>query len=415
MKIDWNSRYTTIAVYVVLTVGVCLLLYGVVDNFSYFIGWMKILGGLLLPFVYGFSIAYVLNPVLNFFEDTVLGRLPQGRLSPKGRRTLGLLATYLLALAVVALFFRVVLPQVGVSLSSIAGQIPGYINHVHTLLVALPGRIDQVELSPETMDTISKAIERALSSLYQLFTQSIPVLLSFTISVTSGVIKFILGIIISIYVLSSKERFFAQTKKLLCAFLKRETVDRLIAIAHESHQVFSGFISGKLLDSFIIGVLCFIGMSLFGMPYAMLISVIVGITNVIPYFGPFIGAIPSAIIILMVDPIEMLWFVLFILVLQQFDGNILGPKILGETTGLSAFWVVFAIIVFGGLFNVVGMFIGVPVFAVIYSLIRRLVESRLIKRGMPPQTVEYASEEHPIPHGGPRKPRRNLLQRKKQK
>ena len=413
MKIDWNSRYTTTAVYVVLTVGICLLLYGVVNNFSYFVGLLKILGGLLLPFVYGFAIAYVLNPALNFFERKVLFRLAGQRLSSRGLRSASLLLTYLVAFAVVALFFRVVLPQVGVSISTIAGQIPGYIGHVQELLRALPEQIDQIELSQETVNTISLAIESGLSSLYQLFTQSIPVLLSFTISFTSGVIKFILGIIISIYVLASKERFFAQSKKVLCAFLKKDTVERLIAIAHESHEVFSGFISGKLLDSFIIGVLCFIGMSIFQMPYAMLISVIVGITNVIPYFGPFIGAIPSAIIILMVDPIEMLWFVLFILVLQQFDGNILGPKILGESIGLSAFWVVFAIIVFGGLFNVVGMFIGVPVFAVIYSLIRRMVEGRLLRRGLPPETQEYASPDHPIPKGKPQVERPPLFKRKK--
>jgi len=173
-------------------------------------------------------------------------------------------------------------------------------------------------------------------------------------------------------------------------------VKKLISITHTSNRIFTGFISGKILDSLIIGVLCFIGMSIFNLPMAMLVSVIVGVTNVIPYFGPFIGAIPGALIVFLVDPIKAFWFMLFILALQQFDGNILGPYILGDSIGLPAFWVIFAILVFGSIFGVLGMFIGVPTFAVIYSIIKMWIESRLEKKGMPLSLHEYASEEHPL-------------------
>lgn len=223
-------------------------------------------------------------------------------------------------------------------------------------------------------------------------------------SVTSRVMSFVVGIIISIYVLMGKERFFAQSKKLLSALIPTPAVDRIVQITHQSHEIFSGFISGKILDSCIVGLLCFIGMVIFRWPYAVLISVMVGVTNVIPYFGPFFGAIPSVLIMLIVDPVKAIWLALFILALQQLDGNVIGPKILGNSTGLSAFWVIFSITVFGSLFGVVGMFIGVPLFAVIYSLVRQFCEWRLSCKGMPTGTADYASPEHTLIEAPPKKP-----------
>ena len=189
---------------------------------------------------------------------------------------------------------------------------------------------------------------------------------------------------------------FAHVRKIFCAFFSKARVDRLTQITRKSHQVFSGFIVGKILDSFIIFLICLFFMSLFRWPYAMLISVIVGVTNVIPYFGPFFGAIPSILILLIVDPVTAFWFAIFLLLLQQLDGNVIGPKILGDSTGLSAFWVIFAITVFGSLLGVVGMFIGVPLFAVIYSLISEFVTSRLEQKGLPTETGDYAPPGHPI-------------------
>lgn len=178
-----------------------------------------------------------------------------------------------------------------------------------------------------------------------------------------------IGIIIAIYVLNSKQLFAAQAKKLLYGCLSTRRANIVLDNARFTHRVFGGFINGKLLDSLIIGILCFVGMTALRMPYAMLISVVVGVTNIIPFFGPFIGAIPSGLLILLIDPLKALYFVLFILALQQFDGNILGPKILGDSTGLSSFWVIVCILLAGGLFGFVGMVVGVPLFAVLYSIL----------------------------------------------
>lgn len=233
---------------------------------------------------------------------------------------------------------------------------------------------NSVDLPSDVVDSLVISFEDALNSLYAVLRATLPVLMDFTVKFSAGVLNWVLGLIISVYMFMGKERFFAQAKKLLYALFEKDTVDEILRQTRDSHAIFSGFITGKILDSLIIGLICFACLSVFRMPYAMLISVIVGVTNVIPYFGPFIGAIPSVFIMLTVSPIKALFLALFILVLQQFDGNILGPKILGQSTGLSAFWVVFSIMLFGGLFGFVGMFIGVPTFAVIYSNIRAFAE-----------------------------------------
>ncbi|WP_368253498.1 AI-2E family transporter [Clostridium paraputrificum] len=198
-----------------------------------------------------------------------------------------------------------------------------------------------------------------------------------------------LGIIISIYILIDKEKFCALAKKISYAILPQRAADKTIEITHRSSDTFGKFLSGKILDSLIIGILTFVVLTIFKMPYTLLVSVIVGITNIIPFFGPFIGAIPSVIIILFVSPVKALWFLLIILVIQQIDGNIIGPKILGDSIGISAFWILFSILVAGKFLGLVGMVIGVPLFAVIYSIIKEVVESQLDKKGMKTKTEDY--------------------------
>ena len=203
---------------------------------------------------------------------------------------------------------------------------------------------------------------------------------------------FIIGFIISIYLLATKEVFAGQAKKGLYAFFERESANTIIRNLRFTHNTFIGFLSGKILDSIIIGILCFIGTSILRLPYAALVSVIIGVTNIIPFFGPFLGAIPSTILIFIVDPMHPLncvYFVLFVLFLQQVDGNIIGPKILGSSTGLTGFWVIFAITLFGGLFGVPGMIIGVPLFAVIYAGIRAVFNNKLIKKNLPIESKQY--------------------------
>lgn len=210
----------------------------------------------------------------------------------------------------------------------------------------------------------------------------------------------VIGLIISIYLLASKERLIGQTKKMTYAFLDIRYANGIIEDTRLIDRTFGGFISGKILDSVIIGILCFFCVSFMKLPYPMLISVIIGVTNVIPFFGPFIGAIPCGLLILMVNPLQCLYFILFIWILQQFDGNFLGPKILGDSTGLSGFWVIFSITIFSGLMGVPGMILGVPIFAVLYALLKRRINRNLQRKGMPTETAAYRNLEKVDPKTG---------------
>ena len=198
-----------------------------------------------------------------------------------------------------------------------------------------------------------------------------------------------IGVIVSVYVLFSKEKFVSQTKKTVYAVFSTRNANAILHLTRKSNEIFGGFIIGKIIDSAIIGVLCFIGISILRMPYVMLVSVIVGVTNVIPFFGPYIGAIPSAVLIMLADPLKGVYFVIFIFLLQQLDGNFIGPKILGNSTGLSAFWVIFSILLGGGLFGFPGMLMGVPTFAVIYYIVQTIVNRRLENKNLPTQSDFY--------------------------
>ncbi len=239
------------------------------------------------------------------------------------------------------------------------------------------------------MHMVQEYWDQIINDLVNWLKGFIPVLGNAAFGVAMGIKDLFFGIFISIYMLLSKDLFARQTKKILYAVSKKTIADRIIELTRQTNKVFTGFLSGKILDSMIIGAICFLFMALFGLPYAPLISVIITVFNMIPMFGPFIGAIPSILLILLVDPWQALIFTVFIILLQQADGNFIGPKILGESTGLSGFWVIVAILVGGGLWGVVGMIIGVPALAVIYALVRTGVERLLKKKGMPTDTNDY--------------------------
>ena len=395
MKFEFNKRYTTIAIYAFLVLAAAILFHGVLTNLGMLSGVLSRISGLLTSFVYAFGIAYLLNPVLKYFEHRWLDRLFGERMGDKPKRGVAILLTYLFSAGVIAVFVMIVLPQLISSITGLVLKLSRYVNSADTWLPSL------LQLLPD--DTISTAgnvvqqyAERIMSALYSMLQTLLPWLLSVSTSFASGLLKIVVGVIISIYMLMDKERFYAGLKRLWYAFLPREKADWLLDLTADANAVFGGFINGKLLDSLIIGVICFVGMSLLNMPSAMLVSVVVGVTNIIPYFGPFIGAIPSFFIILIDNPVKSLWFLVFILILQQFDGNILGPKILGNSTGLSAFWVIFSITLFGGLYGFIGMFLGVPVFSVIYMLLLRLIQSRLAAKEMPADLDSYCAPDSPL-------------------
>ncbi len=390
-KIDWNNKYTTIAVYVFLVVAACLLFGAAVDQFDVIWMWIRKIIGFLFPFIYGFVLAYILSPLVRRMETPLR---KSGRLSPKACRGLAMAGSYLLVAAALSAFGMVVLPVLVESAAQLVGNVRFYTERLNELVNQL------ITYIPD--ETISKEVQTALTQVFNLLYDFIANFLTQVVSiatrVASSVIEVVMGVIISVYMLTDKEKLIAQLKKILSAFLPGRVMDEVLRVAHDSNQKFSGFITGKIIDSTIIGIICAVGMLLFKMPFVALVSLIVGITNVIPYFGPIIGAVPGVILVLIGgDLTQAILFGVFILGLQQFDGNILGPAILGQSTGLSAMWVVFAILLFGGLYGFVGMLIGVPLLAVIFGVLRSIVNALLRRKGMSTDARDYASDQHPIP------------------
>lgn len=400
MKLDFNRKYTTIALYAVITVAASALIILGLVHIKAVNAALKSFLKLLSPFIWGFVLAYILTPLLNATES-ILQKLFRGRFPRKAARIIAILVAYGIAVLIITVFFRTVMPQLISSVSSLAALFTTWVTNIAPLINQFIEGYDLQNFNLGGID--SSYIDKLLNTAAEMvkgfstyLTAAIPQVVQATASLAIGILDVVLGVIISIYLLFSKERFFAHVKKFCYAFFPQKGVEKVLEITHESNRIFSGFINGKILDSCIIGVLCFLFMSLFRWPYAMLISVIVGVTNVIPYFGPFIGAIPSILILLIVEPKTAVLFAIFVLALQQLDGNIIGPKILGDSTGLSSFWVIFSITVFGSLLGPIGMFIGVPLFAVIYSLVRQLSGWMLRRKGMPVETKEYTSPDHPL-------------------
>ena len=350
-----------------------------------------------MPIIDGFVLAYLMTPVLNKIEKCVIkplykkANLPMTAKNKRRMRGLSILATIVLILIVLYEFFGLIIPEVIRSIQSIIFQFPIYVNNLNTWALGL------MKNNPDLEQVVNGLIAQYSSKLLDYFNSNLlphinDLLKTLSLSVI-GIFKalwnFVIGFIISIYILGSKEKFAGQAKKIAYALFDRKAGNEVITNFRFIHSTFIGFIGGKIVDSIIIGVICFVCTSIIGTPYAILVSVIIGVTNVIPFFGPWIGGVPSALLVLMVDPIQALYFIILILIIQQFDGNILGPKILGDSTGLSGFWVIFAITIFGGLFGVLGMVVGVPIFAVFYAGVKAMVNRMLIKKDLPTDIQPY--------------------------
>lgn len=396
MKIEWNRKYTTIAVYSLIVIATSILFLFTITRLNMFLSILKKMLGILSPFIMGFIFAYILNPIVKFFEYKCYNKIFKKKPKKKLSRVLSLVTTYILTVLVFSAIVAFIVPSVIDSLFGIADNMPTYINNVQNWATDLLDKNPYLsKMVDDQIDTISKYTADFLTEVMPTMKNVLSNATIAVVAFVSGVFDVILGFIISIYILVSKEKFIAQTKKVLFSFLPSKSSIRIIQIYRKLNSVLIRSIMGQLLDSVIVGIICFIGMTILRMPYTVLISVIVGVTNIIPFFGPFIGAIPSALLILLVDPIKMIWFLVFILILQQVDGNFIGPRIQGESTGLSAFWVIFALLVGGGLFGFAGMIIYVPLFSVLYMLIRSLVEYRLEQKNLPTATSAYLeSVEH---------------------
>ena len=405
MKFERDSEMTKIAIYTFFVLAAAILFYLFVQKIGFLFAWAEQMLGFLLPVVYGFSIAYLLNPMVHYFDDKVLPRVFK-RLRRSTKRGISILLTYLITSVFISLFAALVVPQVVRSLVAIGGNIPSYMKYLQTLYLRFSDMLQDLEFLDDNtvqqlVSSVVQSFEAILGRLGDWLTGDfVSRLWNMASRLTTGIFDFILGIILSIYFLIDREKLVAQLNKVCTALFSDRTLGYLKEITADMDRVFSGFILGKILDSLAVGTLCFIGMSLLGLPYALLISVILGVTNVIPYFGPIIGAIPGILLVFISSPtkgpMQALIFLVFVLVLMQFDGNILEPKILGDSTGLSSFWVIVSILMFNGFFGILGMFIGVPCFAVFYNLAKRTAAYILRKKGKSVHTRDYASEQNPL-------------------
>ena len=388
MKVEWNRKYTTIAIYALIVIVVSLFIAALIFNFPKVAAKVDEITAVLLPFTIAILVAVLINPLVNIVEQKLL----KGIKKRSTKRKLSILVTYVVVLALLAGGVWYVIPHVLESITVIYNTIPTYMDEIGGLIDWIVARFPGGVLPTE----LAEMLEEGAQAIYHWLRGILPSVMTGITRVTSGLFNFLVGIIISVYLLYEKELFFAQGKKILYAFLPEHAAEVAVSTCRDGSDKIGGFISGKVLDSLIIGVMCFFGMLIMDIPYAVLVSVVVGITNIIPYFGPFIGAIPSVMFILTADPVKAIWFAIFILALQQFDGNILGPYILGESTGLSSVWVIFAILFFGKHLGLVGMVFGVPLFAIIYALLKGLVQYCLWKKGKPLDTREYSSDRHPL-------------------
>ncbi|MBD5542995.1 MAG: AI-2E family transporter [Lachnospiraceae bacterium] len=397
MRYRWDKKYLYWGITAFLTICACIIFYYFLFHGTNIKTAFSKLINVLMPFVDGLILAYLLTPIMNAFEKKLFIPIYNsfdvriGIKEKKRIRTFSIILTMLFFICILYGFFLMVIPQIIKSIQSIVLQFPVYINNLELWIEETLANNTKIETF--VTDLITKYSGEVEIWLNQKVMPQINVVLREISLSVIGVAKFfwnfILGFIISIYVLGSKELFAGQGKKLVYALLREENANNVIQDVRFINRTFGGFIIGKIIDSIIIGILCFLGMALFHFPYPALISVIVGITNVIPFFGPYLGAIPSAILILMVNPSRTIYFLIFILVLQQIDGNFIGPKILGNSTGLSSFWVIFSITIFGGFFGILGMAVGVPTFAVIYAALKRHINKLLAEKKLPTNTKEY--------------------------
>lgn len=392
MKVEWTKSMTKrVLVYIVAGIGI-LAAYFILINLKRVSGILSSVSDILRPFIIAAIFAYIVNGPMMFFER-LFGKLTDKKKPrPVLKRVLAIIAAWVASLAVLVLFFVIIVPDVKISITTLINNLPSYFESLKAFIVALAEKY-QLDISylnsfmnfQVTADGIMEIIDKYSDALIPQLAN----IANISVQIGSFIADVIIAIIISVYLLFSKETLIAQLKKVLYALFNRKLADVSVRVARETHRTFSGFINGKLLDSLIIGILCFIGMSILKFEYALLISFIVGVTNVIPFFGPMFGAVPSVLLLLMIDPWHALWFAVFIFALQQLDGNVIGPKILGDSTGLPALWVMFAILVGGALWGVAGMFVGVPLFAVIYRFSKEILENLLKKKNMPENTSAY--------------------------
>ena len=389
----WDKKYLYWGITAFLVISASVLFYMLLHHLPEIQGmWSKIVT-ILAPFIWGLVLAYLLLPLTRALEKLFSSsRMRKAHIKGKFARIAAIVVSEIVLLVILTAFVLLILPQLYSSIETIVVNSPEYYKKMTDWLEL------RLEDHPEVEQYVSQALETLSNQLMDIVNNRLlpsmgSVLSSLTTGVFAalkGVYNLIVGIIVSIYLLANREIAKAGFRKVLYSVFSIETAEKIRAGLVFTDKTFMGFLSGKLLDSAIIGLICYIVCAILKMPYTLLVSVIIGLTNIIPFFGPLIGAVPSAFIILLVDPLKCLIFVVFIVVLQQIDGNIIGPKILGSTVGINGFWVMFSIILGGGLFSFAGMILGVPVFVVLYTALSALVDKQLRRNDLPQDYETYA-------------------------
>ena len=401
-RFQWDKKYLYWGITAFLVIAAAIVFYMALSFLPALGKGLRSLVAILSPFVWGLVISYLLHPMMRALERHAFGplsrRLFKGKRAARAERfarSMSVVVCEIVLLAVIVAFFYLILPQLYSSIVMIVDNSPTYITNltawVEKMLQDFPELDAYVQgvvtnVNTNVMDWVRTSLLPGLGSMVSNLTAGVAY-------VVKAVYNLIIGIIVSVYILGNHEGFSAGARRLSYSLFGIEGAERLRDALAFTDKTFMGFINGKLLDSAIIGLICYIVCAILNMPYALLVSVIVGVTNIIPFFGPLIGAIPSAIIILMVNPMKALIFVIFIIILQQIDGNFIGPKILGSSIGINGFWVMFSIILGAGLFSFWGMLLGVPVFVLIYTVIDNAVVKKLKKRDLPWETSAYENLE----------------------
>ena len=408
MKNDTNRQYRDkpyfrwgITALVVIIISILLVV--IFTDIPGFFSMLNGFGAILSPLIYGVVFAFLLNPLVKFVDTRLAPALekkkaknPKARYSPqKLSRAAGIVFALVIAGLVVYAFFSMLLPQLYDSVAGIVNNAETYYRSiekwVNNLLNDNPEIQNYVEMG---LDEIYNFLRNWVStSLLSDMQKLLTTLTTSVVAVVKSVANLLIGLVASVYMLWSKDVFQAQAKKLIVAVFRPSAADHLFYLGRETNKIFNGFVIGKIIDSLIIGFLCYFGMLILRLPYPVLVATVVGVTNVIPFFGPIIGAVPCAFLILLVNPLQCFYFVIFVICLQQLDGNVIGPKILGNTIGISGFWVLVSITVAAGLFGFAGMLLGVPVFAIIYMLISDSVNLLLKKKGDTTATDAYYAIE----------------------
>lgn len=368
-----------------IVIGIGVTIYFVYFKIAYLLNIVKEIIALTTPFILGFAIAFLLNKPMGLIETKLLGK---SKMKQKLKRSIAAVLSILLGLIIVCSFLAILIPQLTDSIFKLVKAFPGYVEDFQTIGFEF---LEKHGIDTTTLTTYFKNTD-ILKGLTDIVTQILPKMAKITYAFGSTLLNILLSIMAGLYMLMDKERLSGYVKKINYAFMPISAATYFHRMILATGDIFNNFIVGKAIDSLIIGIICYIGSLIFQFPYALLLAVIVGVTNMIPVFGPFIGAVPGIVILFIINPITAFYFALFILALQQFDGNILGPLILGDKLGLPSLGILFSVVVGGGLFGIVGMFIGVPCFAVIYMAVKEFVNFQLRRKAIDIQHVSIELE-----------------------